>query len=60
MTAQGAFEMSNLKILTVEQLEALEEWMYDQDIAGENYYDERMKIVQELENRRDTKNDSRR
>lgn len=38
--------------MTLEQLEDLEQWMYDEDVRGENYYDERMKVVQEIENRR--------
>lgn len=41
------------KDMTIEELKSLEEWMYDMDVAALDnfYYDERIKIILELENR---------
>lgn len=39
--------------LTLDQMIELEQWMYDQDaLHGENYYDERMKLLREIEDRK--------
>lgn len=53
--------MSEYDQMTLEQLRELEQWMYDQDawmydqdaLEGENYYDERMKLLQYIETRTD-------
>lgn len=39
------------KDMTTEQLKALEEFMYDQEVQGEDYWFERDKILWELNSR---------
>lgn len=49
--------MDDYKQLTFGQLYELEQWMYDQDaLHGENYYDERMKLLQYIKTRMENNN----
>ena len=43
--------MNEYADMTTKQLKNLEEWMYDQEVAGEDYWFERDKILWELAKR---------